>query len=339
MERFSRRRFVGAQLLFVAVLAVGTVGFRVLLDEDWPDAFYRAVATTTLTGLDTPPHTTASQIFSVGLLVAGVAIFLYLAGTVVELIAQGVFGGAFAERRRRRRIEMLRDHVIICGAGRVGRAVASEITAARRSLVVIDVNAPTGLWAEGLGAEFIHGDGTEDDDLRRAGIATAYALIASADSDERNVFITLSARALRPDLVIVARASASGAAEKLRRAGANHVVEPYVAAGNAMARQVVKPQVAALLDLSGTSGSSGLRFEELVVTRECSASGATLRELDLRGRTGASIVAVRRHDGEVIVTPAADDVLAPDDIVVAVGSPEQIAKLEGVFAPKDRAGV
>jgi voltage-gated potassium channel len=147
------------------------------------------------------------------------------------------------------------------------------------------------------------------------------------------VFITLSARALRPDLVIVARASAPGAAEKLRRAGADRVVEPYVSAGQSIARQVTKPQVAALLDLAGVAGTSGLRFEEIVVTEGCAACDQTIRALDLRARTGASVVALRRHDGEVIVTPAADDVLRKDAIVVAVGSPEQIGRLEAVFAP------
>lgn len=333
MEGFSRRRFLAAVAMFVVVLTIGSVGFHVLLDDGWVSAIYRSVVTTTLTGLASQPESSSAQIFSIFILLAGVAIFLYLAGTVVELIARGVFGDAFAERRRRRRIETMRDHVIICGVGRVGRAAAAEIVGSSRPIVVVDIKAPTAEWAAEAGVEFVHGDGTEDDELIRAGIETAYALVACADSDEKNVFITLSARAQRPDLVIVARASAAGAAEKLLRAGANQVVEPYVSAGHAIARRVTKPQVAALLDLARRPGASGLQFEEIVVTEGCVACGATLRELDLRGRTGASVVAVSRHDGEVIVTPGADDVLRADDIVVAVGSPAQIAKLEEVFAP------
>lgn len=333
MQRFDFRRLTVAIVAFAGVLVVGTVGFHLLIDEGWVDALYRAVVTTTLTGLDTPPPTAASKIFSVLLLLSGVVIFLYIAGAVVELITRGVIGGAFAERRRRRTMETLSDHVIICGFGRVGRAVADEVVRSGRSCVVVDVNEEPVLAAEEAGLPVIHGDGTSDAELVRAGIDRAHALVACVDSDEKNAFITLSARALRPDLVVVARASSHAAAEKLQRAGANRVVEPYATAGRTMATQVLKPQVAALLEIAGIHGAPGLRFEEIVVSAGCGACDRTLRELDLRGRTGASVVAVRRSDGALVASPGADLVLAPEDVVVAVGSPEQIARLEDVFAP------
>lgn len=332
---FSLRKLLAAQVAFLAVLVVGTVGFHALIGEGWIASFYRAVVTTTLTGLDTPPQTAGSQIFSVALLVCGVVIFLYIAGTVVEVITRGVLGGAFAERKRRHMLEDLDDHVIICGFGRVGRAVAEEVAATGRPYVVVDVNEESVEAAEQLGAPVIHGDGTEDTELRRAGIDRAHALVACADSDEKNVFITLSARAMRPDLVLVARASSPGTAEKLRRAGADRVVEPYSTAGRTMATQVLKPQVAALLEVTGIGGHPGLRFEEIVVSDGCAACDRTLRELDLRGRTGASVVAVRRADGELVASPGADLALGAGDVVVAVGSPEQIGGLEDVFAPRE----
>jgi voltage-gated potassium channel len=336
VERFSLRRLVVASVAFVVVLAVGTIGFRSLVGEGWISSFYRAVVTTTLTGLDTPPPSAGAKIFSVLLLLSGVAIFLYIAGAVVEVIARGVVGGSFAERKRRRMLETLRDHVVICGFGRVGQSVAAEITAAAGGCVVVDVNALSVAHAEELGLPVIHGDGTSDEDLRRAGLERARALVACADSDEKNVYITLSARAMRPELVIVARASGSAAAEKLRRAGADRVVEPYSTAGRTMATQVLKPQVAALLEIAGTGSTPSLRFEEILVPAGCDACGRTLRELDLRGRTGASVVAVRRASGELVASPAADLALAADDVVVAVGSPEQISRLEDVLAPRGR---
>jgi voltage-gated potassium channel len=335
MEPFSFRRLFIAQGAFAVVLVVGTIGFQGIIGEGWVASFYRAVVTTTLTGLDTPPPTMAGQLFSVVLLLAGVVIFLYIAGAVVELITRGVLGGAFAERRRRRMIENLDDHVIICGFGRVGRAVAAEVVASGRQCVVVDVNEQSVAVAEESGLPVIHGDGTEDAELARAGIARARSLVACADSDEKNVFITLSARAERPDLVIVARASSPGTAEKLRRAGADQVVEPYSTAGRTIATQVLKPQVAALLEIAGIGGSPTLRFEEIVVSGGCDACDRTLRELDLRGRTGASVVAVRRADGELVASPGADVALSADDVVVAVGSPEQIGRLEDVFAPRE----
>lgn len=337
VEPFSFRRLGIAVVAFVGVLATGTVGFQALIGEGWVASFYRSVVTTTLTGLDTAPPTRGSQLFSVALLLAGVVIFLYIAGAVVELITRGVLGGAFADRRRKHMLEELHDHVIICGFGRVGRAVAEEVAASGRAYVVVDVNAASVAVAEALGAPVIHGDGTEDAELRRAGLERAHALVACADSDEKNVFITLSARALRPELVLVARASSRAAAEKLRRAGADQVVEPYSTAGRTMATQVLKPQVAALLEVAGVGGSPSLRFEEIVVSAGCAACDRTLRELDLRGRTGASVVAVRRPDGDLVASPAADLALGAGDVVVAVGSPDQIGRLEDVFSPQEPA--
>ena len=333
MEQFSFRRLLTAVVAYVGLVVVGTLGFQALIGEGWIASFYRTVVTTTLTGLDTPPPTAASQIFSVVLLLSGVAIFLYIAGAVVEMIARGVVGGAYADRKKRRTIETLHDHVIICGFGRVGRSVAEDVIASGRTCVVVDVNAESVAAADRAGLPVIHGDGTVDAELQRAGIAAARALVACADSDEKNVFIVLSARAMRPDLVLVGRASSRGAAEKLRRAGADRVVEPYTTAGRTMATQVLKPQVAALLEITGSAGSPGLRFEEIVVSRGCEACDRTLRELDLRGRTGASVVAVRRANGELIPSPGADLVLGADDVVVVMGSPEQIGRLEDLFAP------
>ncbi len=333
MEPFSFRRLFIALSAFVAVLLVGTIGFQAWIGEGWVESFYRAVVTTTLTGLDTAPPTAATKIFSVLLLLSGVLIFLYIAGAVVEMITRGVLGGSFAERRRRHVIETLHDHVIICGFGRVGRTIADDIVSAGRGCVVVDVNEESVALAEQLGIPVIHGDGAEDAELVRAGIHRAHALVACADSDEKNAFITLSARALQPELMIVARASSHATAEKLRRAGADRVVEPYSTAGRTMATQVLKPQVAALLEIAGAGGSPGLRFEEIVVSAGCEACERTLRELDLRGRTGASVVAVRRADGELVASPGADLALAQDDVVVAVGSTEQIGGLEDVFAP------
>jgi voltage-gated potassium channel len=332
VEPFSFRRLLLAQAAFALVLLIGTIGFHQIIGEGWVASFYRSVVTTTLTGLDTPPPTAAGQLFSVLLLLAGVAIFLYIAGAVVELITRGVVGGALAERKRRRIIEELEDHVIICGFGRVGRAVAEEIASSGRACVVVDVNEESVARASDAGLPVIHGDGTEDAELVRAGIERAHSLVACADSDEKNVFITLSARSARPDLVIVARASSHATAEKLRRAGADRVVEPYAAAGRTMATQVLKPQVAALLEVAGAGGTPDLRFEEIVVTAGCDACERSLRELDLRGRTGASVVAVRRPDGTLVASPAADDRLGAGDVVVAMGSPTQIGRLEDVFA-------
>ena len=338
VERFSLRRFVWAQVAFAGLLVVGTVGFRLILGEGWVASLYRAVVTTTLTGLDTPPEGAAGMIFSIALLISGVAIFLYLAGAVVELITRGVVQDLFGERRRRRAIDGLRDHTIICGFGRVGRRVAAEFNLTARDFVVLDSNPDSVSAAVELGALVVHGDGTDDDSLEAAGLGRARALIVCADSDENNLFITLSARAARPDLFIVARASNASTARKLRLAGADRVVEPYSSAGLQIANLVLKPQVADYLDIVSTAGGHELRFEEIEVTRGCPASGKSIRDLRVRDATGAMIIAIRKEDGRFDTTPSPDAVLGPGDILIGVGTPDEIHRLEDLFAPGATVG-
>ncbi|HEU5206446.1 MAG TPA: NAD-binding protein [Gaiellaceae bacterium] len=331
------RRFAWAVATFAAVLAVGTVGFQILLDEGWVDSFYRSVVSTTLTGLASAPDTDAGKIFTVVLLFAGVAVFFYIAGVVVDAITRGVLSDVFGERRRRREIEELRDHVIICGYGRVGRSVAAEFRATGTPFVVVDVTPESVALAQRDGSAVVLGDGTEDEDLERAGLARARGLVASVDSDEKNLYITLSARARRPDLFIAARASTEAAASKIRLAGANRVVQPYSHAGLQLANLVVKPQVADFLDIVTTAAGPmpELRFEEIEVTSECGRVGATLGELDVQARTGAVVVALRREDGAFEATPGDDIRLAEGDVVIGVGTADEMRRLEELFAPRE----
>ena len=335
MGAFSWRSFGYAVVAFVVVLLIGMVGFRLILGEGWVASFYRSVVSTTLTGLDTRPEGTAAQLFTILLLIGGVAIFLYLAGAIVDLIAHGALSEAYAERRMRRTIENLRGHAIICGFGRVGRRVAAEFQATGSPFVVVDHNPESVAAALGIGALVVEGDGTSDEDLARAGIAHAKALVASADSDESNLFITLSARALRPDLVIVARASVDATARKLLLAGANQAVQPYTTAGLQMANVVLKPQVAAFLDIATTAGGEipDLRFEEIVVSAHCEPCGRSIKDLRIRDETGAMVVAIRKVDGTFDVTPSPNAIFEAGDILIGVGTTDEMARLEALFAP------
>ena len=336
-DKFYWRRFALAVAVFAAVLAVGTVGFQILLGEGWVDSFYRAVVSTTLTGLDTAPDNDAGKIFTVGLLFAGVAVFFYIAGVVVDVITRGVLSDVFGERRRRKEIEELRDHVIICGYGRVGRSVAAEFRATSTPFVVVDVTPESVALAQREESPVVLGDGTEDDDLERAGILRARGLVASVDSDEKNLYITLSAKARRPDLYIVARASNEAAAAKIRLAGADRVVQPYSHAGLQLANLVVKPQVADFLDIVATAGGPmpELRFEELEVTRASGLAGKTIGELRVHDATGAMVVAVRRLDGSFEVTPGPEARLEEGEVVIGVGTAEEMSRLEALFAPRE----
>ena len=334
-ESLRPRRVAYAIAAMTAVIAGGTIAFHQSLNESWAQALYRAVVTSSLAGLDTVPRSDSARAITIVLVLAGLTIFAYIASILVEGIAQGVFTGALAERRRRRTMERLKEHYIICGYGRVGRRVAAEFREAGIEYVVLDFSQDAIEAARESGILFVEGTGTEDEDLYEAGLERARGLVASSDSDADNLYITLSARAARPNLLIVARASDEDAAKKLRLAGADRVVQPYSTAGKEMAKLVLRPQVAAFLDIVSTSGGPDLRFEEIEVTETCVHAGQSIRDLRIRQETGAMIVALRKRDGTFDTTPTPEAKLEVGDVMIAAGTPDELRRLEELFAPRE----
>lgn len=262
----SLRQAAYAGIAFVALLVIGTVGFVFILDEDPFNALFRTVNTVYTAGLFDAPPSTGAKAFTLFLVVCGVALFLYVFALLIELAVSGTVGGAWQTRRTRRLVSKLRDHYIICGYGRVGRRIGQEFRELGLEYVVVDVSPDALKAARDRGDTVIEGAGTEAGVLAEAGLAAARGLVASSDSDVDNLYITLSARAARPDVLLVARASTEDAAEKLRLAGADRVVQPYSTAGQEMAKLVVKPQVAAFLDIVTSAGGPDLSMEEIEVT-------------------------------------------------------------------------
>ena len=316
-------------------LAAGTIGFRLILEESWFQSFYRAVITATLTGLDSVPPSNAARALTIVMVIAGLTIIAYAGAVIVESIAGGLLTGVLAERRREKAIHRMRDHYIICGYGRVGRRVAEEFRAAGVPYVVLDFSDHAKAAAQEHGDLLIEGRGTEDEDLLRAGLDHARGLVASADSDADNLYITLSARSVRSDLIIVARASDEAAEKKLRLAGADRVVLPYASAGRTIANLVLKPQVSAFLDVVMTATGPDLQLAEIEIDRACPQAGKTIRDLRVRHETGAIIVALRKPDGTFDTTPEPDVIIAAGDVLIGVGSPDEIRRLEDLFATGD----
>jgi voltage-gated potassium channel len=334
-DAFSTRRIIFALTGALAVIAAGTLLFHHFTHEGWMQALYRSVVTSSLTGLDTVPSNNSTRVISIFLVLAGLTIFAFIATILVEGIAGGIFTGAVAERRRKRAIEKLTDHYVICGYGRVGRRVGEEFREAGVRYVVLDFNEDAIERAREDGALYINGNGTNDEDLEATGVARAKGLVASSDSDVDNLYITLSARTVRPDLLIVARASDADVAEKLKRAGADRIVQPYSAAGKEMAALVLRPQVAAFLEVVSVTGGADLQYEEIIVTEASGQSGKTIRNLRIRHETGAVIVALRKEDGTFDTTPDPDAVLESGDVMIAAGSGDELRLLEELFAPRE----
>jgi voltage-gated potassium channel len=332
------RRILFAGGAIVVVFAGGTLGFHELLGETWHGALYRTVVTATLTGLDSTPRGEGAEFLTIALVLAGVAIFGYVAAQAVEAIAREVTREARKTKRTRRMIDRLENHFIICGYGRVGRRAAEEFAASGEPFVVLDLSADAIDIARERGILYVEGSGSEDDDLKHAGLDRARGLLASADSDAENLYITLSARAQHPDLTIVARASTRQAERKLLLAGADRVVQPYSTAGTEMAKLALKPQVAAFLELVSSHAGPDLRFEEIEVREGCAEVGRTIRELRIRAVTGAVVIALRKPDGVFDVTPNPDVVIEAGDVLIAIGTEPELKALEDLFAAEGLAG-
>jgi len=324
------RRMAWLCVAIVVLVVAGTVGFVVTEGTSAWTGFRWTLDTVATVGSIPPPHDTGGQVLIVALIVLGVGTLFYALVTATEFLVAGHLSGLLDERRTQRMIDALNDHYVICGFGRVGRQVARDLRAADARYVVVDEDPDNRDLASALGVHFIEGRPSEDEILRTAGIERARAVLACADSDAENIFITLSARELRDDITIVARASVEDSEKKLRRAGADRVISPYKASGSEMARFALHPQVTGAIDVAPE-----YRMEEIEVTAGAEGEGKTVG--DVRG--GSVIVALRRPDGTVQVQPPGDTVLEAGDVLVAMGTLRTIARLEALFEPAKAAHV
>ncbi len=318
------RRLAWLGVLIVLLLVLGTVGFVLTEEVSAWDGFVWGLDTIATTGSIQAPTDTGGEVVKVLLTLLGVGTLFYALVTVTELFVAGHLGELLAERRRQRMIDATSDHYIVCGFGRVGRQVARDLRAANARYVVIDTNPENVEDAQqGIGVRAIEGNPSDDSSLRAAGIERARAVVACVDSDAENIFIALTARELRADVTIVARASDEDSERKLKRAGADRVISPYKSSGTEMARLALHPQLAGSRDVT-----DDYRLEELVVAAGAPGEGVALA--DVRG--GSMIVALRRG-GEFQPQPPGDTVLQAGDVVVAMGTPATMDRLETLFEP------
>lgn len=323
-----------AALVSLAVVGLGTLGYALVLHESGLDALYRTVVVVTSVGLASVPETWGGKALTIVLSITGVAIFIYIFGLVIELIVSGVIGGALHERRVRHRVEGLEGHYIVCGYGRVGQRVAAEFRAAGISYVVIERAAHHVALASERGELLVSGSATDDDTLEQAGLGRARGLVACLGTDADNVYVVLTARGARPDLQIAARATEEDAVQKLVRAGADRVVSPYHTAGKELATMLIRPQVAAFLDVVAGPAAPEFRLEQIEVTESCGRSGSTIRELRIQEATGALILAHRRGNGPFNTRPDPDTTIAAGDVLIGVGTEDEIRALEELFRPQ-----
>ena len=319
--RLFARRIVFLAVISVGLVVVGSVGLSLTENVGLWYSLRWALDTAATEGGFPQPHTLGGQVVVVALIVVGVGTLFYALAVIAEFFAAGHLGDLLAARRQQKMIDSLKDHHIVCGFGRVGRQVTRDLASARATTVVIDRDGEARDAAEALGIHFVEGDASDEAVLLQAGIARARSILACSDSDAVNVFITLTARELRTDIPIVARAAAEDTEKKLRRAGADRVISPYKSSGTEMARLALHRQLSGVVDVDDE-----YRLEEIVVDEGCRGVGQRIG--DIRG--GSMIVGLRRGD-DFHPQPAAETELRPKDVILAMGAPEVLERLEGLL--------
>jgi voltage-gated potassium channel len=329
--RSFKRQFLPLVGLLLGVLVFGVAGYYII--EGWTllDSLYMVAITVTTVGFgEVQPLSSAGRIFTILFLLVGVVGVAYTLRAVGEYILTSNAGQQLRKRRVKRMIERMRNHVVICGFGRVGQSAVSALIDSGQTIVVIERD-------ERLAEQFLQadipaiiGDATQDDTLRQAGIESAKGMIVSAGDDSVNLFIVLSARTLNPDLYIVARSVNSDNELKMRRAGANRVVSPYQLGGRYMANVLTRPHVTEFMGMVTLDSGIELWMEELKIGKDSSLAGHTVVEADLRRRTGAALVALLRKSKGATLMPDENTQLEVGDELIVLGTREQLAKLEEI---------
>jgi voltage-gated potassium channel len=322
---------IGYALLALLVVTLFGIAGYLLQGFSLLEAAYQTVTTVATVGFrEVRPLSAAGQVFTMVLIFLGVGTVLYNLGIILEALTEGHLREYLERRRMDRRIAQLTGHIIICGYGRVGRAAATHLAATGNEVVVVDTDESR---LANVSVPHLVGNALQDATLRAAGIERASALIIALDTDTDTVYVTLSARALRPDLVIISRARTLDAKDKMVLAGATRAVNPQLIGGRRMASFALHGDVAEFLDVVMHDEDVTHRIEQIRVPEDSPAAGRTLGELDLYRRSGAQILGLRMPGkGSFVANPPPETALAIGMTLIALGDAGQIATLGALVA-------
>ena len=322
------RRFSFPIVLFIGVLVLGSLGYYLLwrpFDATWLDAIYMTFITVTTVGYnEIYPLNGWGRVLTIIVAITGIASLFYLFTAVMEFLVARQLRDPYGRQEMQKRIDTLSDHVILAGFGRMGQRVAEELREEKAPFVIVDKNAELEPNMAELDYLLILGDAEEDEVLNRAGITRAKSLIAATGTDAENAFIVMSARALNPELLIVARADEDAAMRKLQKAGADRTLNPYAIAGQRLVNMVIRP---AAIDSVNSTTRTELDIETFSIPATSPFIDQSLEMLSLRDRAGVNVIAVLR-DNASITNPALDLVLRTGDHLITLGTQEAFAKLK-----------
>ena len=326
-----RRRIQFALMVLAIVLMTGTVGFHDIEGWSWFDAFYMTLTTMTALGYgEARPLTHEGRVFNSFLIVCSVTAAGFAIATISQALLEFEFGKAFGRRRMERELSKISGHYIICGAGRVGRTVARQLRARDEAVVLVERDAARARWAEEEKIPVVVGNASSEENLRKARIDTAQGFVSAVGGDAENIYIVLTARGLRPDLKILARASEEEATSKLLRAGASQVLSPYHFVGHRMAQLLLRPNVLDFVDAA--FGRERLDFEigEVIISASSRLVGQKLGESEIPRQAGVIVLALRTTDGTMKFNPPPESVIQAQDCLIVIGGDEQLRKLESL---------
>ncbi|HYK34701.1 potassium channel family protein [Alloacidobacterium sp.] len=330
-RRLVRRILLIAGLLSIIVV-VGTTGFVLIESYSWFDAFYMTLTTITTVGYqEIRPLSHAGRIFNSFLIMFGVSAMFLAVGAMTQSIIELELQDRYGKRRKKRMIDHLQDHFIICGFGRVGRNASYELQRANAPFLVIDRNEQRVAKAASAGMLAIVADATHDDCLREAGVLRARGLIAALPSDAENLFIILSAKTLNTKLTVVTRASEEEAGEKLRRAGADTVFTPYAMAGRQLADVLLRPHVVEFMDFARSNIGSGVAMEQVCVSTRTEFTRKTFGQLLELRKSGVIVLAIRKQGGETTFNPPPEFEISAGDFLIVMGERANLQKLEQIL--------
>ena len=318
----------------LGLVAFGTIGFKLILGLAWFDSFYFTLVTITTIGYGEPPGmTTHGRYFAVVLIVTGVSTIGYALSFAAQAIVESELISTFGKRKMYKDINKLTGHYIVCGAGRIGSGVVRDIAGSGQDFVVIESDETLADRLLAQGHLVLMGDATNDDVLKAAGIERARGLVAAVSSDPDNLYITLTARDLNKDLMIVARANEEFAVDRLRKAGANKVVSPALSGSSRMAQMLLRPAVADFMELAMMTERLELEIEQIEIEPGSPFIGRALRDTGIRSDLDVIVIGIKRHHGEMIFNPSADTIIEEQDALVAIGSHHSVEALERMANP------
>lgn len=317
--------------VLLLLVSAGSCGYMFI--ENWPflDALYMTVITLGTVGFkEIHDLSDGGKIFTMMLIVVGVSVIGYIVGSLAQIMFEGQIQRVMGRKKVEKMIEKLTDHYIICGYGRIGSLICREFTANKLSFVVVEKNMETTEKLEEEGYLHMKGDATLDETLLKAGIKRARGLISVVTSDTENVYITLTARGLNPDLYILARSGEEGSDLKLKRAGANKVVSPYIIGGTRMAQSILRPNVVDFIEIATGSDHLDLQMEEITIPPHSAFAGETLVSSGFRKETGVIIIGIKKSNGKMVFNPHSQAKIEGNDTLIVLGEPSAILKLEGL---------